>query len=298
MTHNKVYWLLLALSFTNAPIKGQDDLMAELSKTLPKELESVYGTFKGTRIVNLHTVETLGRRTLEFRIAHRFGDFSGGINNFGGLDGPATIQFHFDYGVTDKLMFGIGRSSYNKMYDAFAKYNWVRQTTDNSIPITLTFLGSINVISDIDPHKVTTGIDRYQSFNNRAAYLAEILIARKFNSKLSLQITPLFIHYNLALNFGDQKDIFAFGISGRYKITKRMALTSEYIYRSNKYSPNFDLFHNALSLGLDMETGGHVFQVFVTNSAAINEVAVIPYTESSWTKGQMRLGFNISRVFG
>lgn len=280
------------------PLKGQDDLMDELSKTLPKEPEYVYGTFKGTRLVNLHTAETLGSRTLEFRIAHRFGDFSGGVNNFAGLDGPATIQFHFDYGITDHLMMGIGRSSYNKMYDAFAKYNWVRQTTDSSIPITLTFLGSINIISDIDPNKATTGIDRYQSFNNRAAYLAEILIARKFNSKLSLQITPLFVHYSLPANPGDQNDILALGLSGRYKITRRMALTSEYIYRSNKYSPNFDLYHNALSLGLDLETGGHVFQVFVTNSAAINEVVVIPYTESSWTKGQVHLGFNISRVFG
>jgi hypothetical protein len=297
MTHSKICCIFFALSFINVPLKGQDDLMAELSKTLPKEPEYVYGTFKGTRLVNLHTVETLGARTLEFRIAHRFGDFSGGINNFGGLDGPATIQFHFDYGVNDHLTLGIGRSSYNKMYDASAKYNWVRQTTDNSIPMTLTFMGSINVISDIDPNMAITGIDRYQSFNNRAAYLAQVIIARKFNSKLSLQVTPLYIHYNMAVTSGDQNDMFAVGLSGRYKITKRMALTGEYIYRLNKYS-NFDLYHNALSLGLDLETGGHVFQVFITNSAAINEVVVVPYTESSWTKGQVRLGFNISRVFG
>ena len=171
MTYNRIYWILFSLSFINGPLKGQDDLMAELSKTLPKEPEYVYGAFKGTRLVNLHTVETLGSKTLEFRIAHRFGDFSGGVNNFGGLDGPATIQFHFDYGVTDKLTFGIGRSSYNKMFDAFAKYNWVRQTTDNSIPLTLTFLSSINIISDTDPNQAATGIDRYQIFNNRAPTL-------------------------------------------------------------------------------------------------------------------------------
>lgn len=298
MAQNKIYWTFFALSFINTPLRGQDDLMAELNKTLQKEPENVSSTFKGTRIVNLHTVETLGRGTLEFRIAHRFGDFSGGINNFGGFDGPATIQFHFDYGVTDRLAVGIGRASYNKMYDAFVKYNWVRQTTDNVIPVTLTFVGSFNVISNTDPNMAATGIDRYQRFCNRAAYSAQVLIARKISSKLSLQITPLFIHYNLAANLGDQNDFAAIGISGRFKITNRMALTSEYIYRFNKYSPTFNLYHNSLSLGLDLETGGHVFQAFVTNSEVINEVAVIPYTKSSWTEGQMRLGFNISRVFG
>src|SRR6267154_5743117 len=196
MTHNKVYWLLLALSFTNVPIKGQDDLMAELSKTLPKELESVYGTFKGTRLVNLHTVETLGKRTLEFRIAHRFGDFSSGATNFWGLDGPATIQFHFDYGVTDRLTLGIGRASYNKVYDAFAKYNLVHQTSDNSQLATITLLGSVNMASYVDPSASVTGVDRYQEFGNRLAYVAQVMIARKFNSKLSIQLSPIFIHYN------------------------------------------------------------------------------------------------------
>ena len=277
---------------------AQDDLMAELNKELPKERDFVHSTFKGTRLVNLHTVETLGKRTLEFRIAHRFGDFSSGATNFWGLDGPATIQFHFDYGVTDRLTIGIGRASYNKVYDAFAKYNLVRQTSDNSQPVTVTLLGSANMASYVDPSASITGVDRYKEFGNRIAYVAQAMIARKFNSKLSLQLSPIFIHYNLASNLGDKNDIIAAGLSGRHKITSHAAVTAEYIYRVNKYSTNFNSYNDALSIGFDLETGGHVFQAFVTNAVAINEATVIPYSETKWSKGQIRLGFNISRVFG
>jgi hypothetical protein len=277
---------------------NSQDLMDELSKSIPKERDFIHATFKGTRLVNLHTVETLGKGTLEFRIAHRFGDFSSGATNFWGLDGPATIQFHFDYGISDRLTLGVGRTSYNKIYDAFAKYNVALQTSDNSIPVTVTFLGSVNMASSDDPSKAVTGVDRYTDFGNRVAYVAQAMVARKFNSKLSLQLSPLFIHYNLANNLGDQNDIFALGFSGRHKITSHAALTAEYIYRINKYSTNFNSYNDALSIGFDLETGGHVFQAFVTNAQAINETTVIPYSESKWSKGQIRLGFNISRVFG
>ena len=299
MRSQGIHYVFFAFIFMNVSFaQGQEDLMAELNKSLPKEQGFRSSTFKGTKLVNLHTVETLGIGTLEFRIAHRFGDFSSGANNLWGLDGPATIQFHLDYAVTDRLMVGVGRASYNKMFDAFAKYKWLRQTTDNRMPVTLTLLGSMNVTSNIDPNKALNGADRYQYFSSRVAYLAQAMIARKFNSNFSLQVSPLYIHYNMLSALTDQNDIFAVGVSSRYKITGSLALTGEYIYRVNKYSRDFNLYHNALSLGFDLETGGHVFQVFVTNSIGINEVSVVPYTESSWSKSQFRLGFNISRVFG
>ncbi len=298
MTRNKIYGVFFILFMNVSFVNAQEDLMAELNKMIPKDHGVTYASFKGTRLVNLHTVEIQGRGTLEFRIAHRFGDFSSGANNFWGLDGPATIQFHLDYAISDRLMVGIGRASYNKMFDVFAKYKWLRQTTDNSMPVTLTFLGSMNVTSNIDPNKALNGADRYEYLSNRVAYLAQIMIARKFNSRLSIQLSPLYIHYNMVENLTDQNDIFALGLSSRFKITSSLALSGEYVYRINKYSRDFDLYHNALSLGFDIETGGHVFQVFLTNSIGINELSVVPYTESSWSKGQVRLGFNISRVFG
>lgn len=290
---------LFVFGFLNLSVaNAQDDLMNELNESMPKERDFVYATFKGTRLINLHTVETLGKGTLEFRIAHRFGDFSSGANNFWGLDGPATIQFHFDYGVSDRLTLGIGRAAFNKVYDAFAKYNIARQTRDSSMPVTVTLLGSVNVVSDVDRNRATTGVDQYRDFGNRIVYMAQAFIARKINAKLSFQLSPTFLHYNLAYNFGDQNDIFALGLSGRYKISSHAALTGEYIHRINNYTINSGFYSDALSLGFDLETGGHVFQVFLTNSSSINETAVIPYTESKWSKGQIRLGFNISRVFG
>lgn len=270
------------------------DLMDELSKSMPKEKEYVTSTFKGTRLVNLNTVETTGKKTLEFRIAHRFGDFSSGAKGLWGLDGPATIQFHFDYGISDRLTIGLGRASYSGMYDGLIKYNIIRQQKDRGFPLSVTFLGSANVISGTYP--TITNENLYRDFSNRMIYTVQGLLARKFSSKLSIQVTPIFIHYNLALHFGDKNDILAVGMSGRYKITNRAAVTAEYIYRINQYSANN--YQDALSIGFDLETGGHVFQVFMTNALAINEVFVIPYTSSSWSKGQVRLGFNISRPFG
>lgn len=291
-------WLLgVSFLLIGSRVRAQDDLMAELNRSLAKDHAPVVATFKGTRLINLHTAETQGKGTLEFRIAHRFGDFSTGSNNLWGLDGPATIQFHLDYSPTDKLTVGVGRASYNKMFDAFVKYKILHQTTDNAIPLTVAVLGSVNVTSNIDPNKTLNGVDRYEFFSNRVAYFGQIMLARKFNSRLSFQLSPLYVHYNMVDLLTDQNDIFALGISGRYKLTGSLALTAEYIYRLNKYSRNFDQYYNGFGIGLDIETGGHVFQLFLTNAIAINEVSVIPYTQSSWSNGQFRLGFNISRVF-
>src|SRR5690349_20830671 len=189
---HQVYKASLAFTFfIFSAASAQEDLIAELSENMLNEREYVSATFKGPRLVNLHTVETIGEKTLEFRIAHRFGDISSGVENLWGLDGGATIQFHFDYGVTDRLTIGIGRASHYKMYDALLKYNLLKQTTDNHIPVSITALGSMNVFSGTDPNLEATGIDHYQIFSNRVAYLTQISIARKFNSKLSVQISPI-----------------------------------------------------------------------------------------------------------
>ncbi len=250
-------------------------------------------TFKGTRLVNFHTVETLGKGTLEVRIAHRFGAFSTGAVNLWGLYGPATIQLRTDYAITDRLMVGVGASSDHKMVDAFTKYRILRQTTDGSMPISVTGLASVNV--DTEPNSLL-GYDRYQYGNSRLVYMASAMIARKFNSKFSLQISPVFIHYNLVDNLNDANDMLSAVGSARYKFSKRTAITVEYAQRITPYTANMSQYHNVLSIGFDIETGGHVFQVFVTNGFAINEVRSIPYTTSSFSNGMM-LGFNLSRVF-
>jgi hypothetical protein len=294
----KHIYLLLLVSIIPLQLWAQDDLLSSLETEQPKTRQLVYASFKGTRLINLHTVETLGKGSLDFRISHRFSDFSSGMGNLWGLDGAATIRLGFDYSVTDRFTCGIGRSSYGKMVDGFLKYKLLRQTADNSIPISVSGLLTLNIASGEDPNKVVLGADRYEKFSSRIAYLYQLLIARKFNERLTLQLSPSFIHYNMVIQLHDKNDILALGLSGRYKITRSIALTGEYIFRINQYTSDQSVaYHNSASIGLDLETGGHVFQLFVTNSFAINEVQLIPYTTSQWDKGQIRLGFNVSRVF-
>jgi len=268
------------------------DLLAELDK-LPQPKDYTIATFKATRLVNFHTIETLSKGSLEVRISHRFGAISGGSTTFWGLDGPASIQLRIDYAITDRLMVGLGRASDHKMVDSFVKYRILRQTTDGSMPVSITGLASVNV--DTEPNSLL-GVDYYQYFNSRLAYMGTAMIARKFNPKFSLQISPVFIHYNIVQNLTDKNDMFSLVGSTRYKLTKRTALTVEYIARITPYTVDMSQYHDVLSIGFDIETGGHVFQIFVTNGYAINEVRTIPYTTASFSNGMM-LGFNLSRVF-
>jgi len=284
--------ILFALLLCTSSVFGQD-LLAEVERKSPAAADYTIATFKGTRLVNFHTVETLSRGSLEVRIAHRFGAFSTGPTYFWGLDGPATIQLRIDYAVTDRLMVGIGRASDHKMADVFVKYRWLRQTTDDLMPVSVTGLASINV--DSEPNSLL-GLDYYKYFSNRLVYMGSAMIARKFSSKFSLQVSPVYIHYNIVQNLTDKNDMVSVVGSARYKFTKRTAFTAEYAQRITPYSANMSQYYNVLSLGFDIETGGHVFQVFVTNGYSINEVRTIPYTTSGFSKGMM-LGFNLSRVF-
>ena len=269
------------------------DLINEIDKLSPPPSDYAIATFKGTRMVNFHTIETLSKGTLEVRIAHRFGSFSTGSTNFYGLDGPATIQLRLDYAITNRLMVGVGRASDHKMEDAFVKYRLLRQTTNGSVPISLTAMASINL--DTEPNSLL-GVDYYKYFSSRLAYMGTVMIARKFNSRFSLQLSPVYIHYNMVQNLTDKNDMLSLVGSTRYKLTKRMAFMMEYMHRVTLYSANMTQYHPVLSIGLDIETGGHVFQVFVTNGYAINEVRTIPYTTAGFSNGMM-LGFNLSRVF-
>jgi hypothetical protein len=292
----KFFFLAAYLIMTGISAFAQDALMNELNGLEVKTKEHTTATFKGTRLINLQTIETLKKGALDFRISHRFGDIGSGAQNLWGLDGPATLRLGLDYSLTDRLVVGVGRTSYQKYFDGFLKYKVIQQASHGPA-FSLVAIASGNIITDTDPNKAVTGVDRYQYFSSRVAYMTQVLIARKFNQKLSLQLAPTWIHYNMVTRANDKNDVVALGISGRYKITRSLALTGEYISRISKYAPDQNSFHNVLSVGLDIETGGHVFQLFFTNASAINEVQFIPYTSSSWSNQAFRFGFNISRVF-
>jgi hypothetical protein len=286
----KKLFLLLSLLCIIGTLAGQDMLAVLDTEPTPKAY--VTATFKGTRLINFHTIETLGKGTLEVRISHRFGAFSSGSNNFWGLDGPASIQLRIDYAPSNRFLVGIGRSSDQKVVDGFLKYKLLRQTTDGSMPISLTALGTVNMT--LMPNSLTQ--DRYQLMSSRFFYLASVMVARQFNSKLSLQLSPMYTHFNLVDKLTDKNDLFSLAGAFRYKLTKRLALTLEYMKRVTPYTADMTQYHDVLGVGLDIETGGHVFQVFVTNGYSINEARTIAYTSTSVQKGMM-LGFNISRVF-
>ena len=273
----------------------------DLDSLLDKEVkpQTIYAaaTFKATRIVNGHSVEQMKKKQLDFRISHRFGDINSGSYNLYGLDN-GLIHFSLEYGLTDWLEVGIGRSTYQKTFDGFAKVSILRQTSGaKNMPIHLTYLFSTEYIS------LNTDTLMKNAYS-RMSYIHQILIARKFNESLSLQLTPTVIHRNLVPTELDKNDLFAIGLGGRYKLSKRIALNVEYyyVYRPNEKAisqsiPTPVKYYNPLSIGIDIETGGHVFQIMLTNSQAMREGGFIGKTTETWSNMGIHLGFNISRVF-
>lgn len=270
---------------------SSDDLMALLDQEpVSKTKDITIATFKTTRIANAHSIEKLGKGVLDFRVNHRFGSMSEGLKEFFGLDN-ATTRIGFDYGITNWLMVGFGRSSFMKEYDGFLKLRLLRQRNNGGTPISISYLGAISIHS----MDVTVPVGKEYYFSNRLAYINQVLIARKFNSWLSLQVMPTHIHYNLVDYRSEKNDLFAIGLGGRLKLSKRLALTGEYYFVPDAYKRVAS--QNSLTIGLDIETGGHIFQLMLSNATGVSERAVIGQTTNQWEKGHIHFGFNISRVF-
>ncbi len=273
---------------------AQDDLLAQLPSENETKTFSIAG-FKSTRVINFHSYEVLGKRSLDFRISHRFGDLSSGIDGFYGIDGPASIRLGLEYSHDGRLMVGFGRTSYEKMLDGFIKYRLVRQTENGSMPFNITLMSSMFVKTGKDPEESITDINKYKYFSNRISYCHQLIIGRKFSPKFSAQIAPSLVHFNMAERFTDNNDSYFLTGALRYKFTKRIALTAEYGARMRTYTQQ--KVYNSLGVGIDIETGGHVFQMFVTNSFGIVESQFLPFNNTSWSDNGIRIGFNVSRVF-
>ncbi len=284
--------LLTALAFSALPILAQDDLM-DLLNSEEQAVDYTYATFKTSRIINSHSVEQPASGVLMFLIQHRFGRLNTGFYELFGLD-QATIRLGLEYGVTDRLSIGVGRSSYQKTYDGFVKYKLLRQSTGaRKMPVTLSYYGSMTLNSlkweDLGVE------DRDNNFSSRLAYTHKLLLARKFSSSISLQLMPTYTHKNLVPTADDANDIFSMGVGGRVKITNRMSVNAEYYY-----TPESQIsyeFTQPFSLGLDLETGGHVFQLHFSNAQAFFDSGYLTETSGKWGDGDVYFGFNISRVF-
>ena len=287
-----ISFLIISSAFT---LSAQDidpmSLLQGLAEA-PKD-EPVIATFKATRLINQQTIEEGGTRSLDFRIHHHFGPFNSGAYDFWGIDGGASIRLGLEYSYNGRLQFGLGRTSYEKQIDGFLKYRLLRQSKSGSMPISVTlFSGAYrNGIKGLQ----IGGIDKFKYASDRLSFVQQIIIARKIDDKLSIQITPTMVHYNLVDNLADNNDAYFLGIAGRYKISNRTAITYEYGAKLLNYSES--KYYDSMGIGLDIETGGHVFQMFLTNSFGMTENQTFARTNSSWADRGFRLGFNVSRMF-
>jgi len=291
MKKRKVAILLFCLIHLVSFAQDKPDDMLNLLDEKPQKLFTT-ATFKTTRNTNFHTIEVLGKRTLDFRISHRFGDINTGTYNAWGIDGGANIRLGLEYSHDGRLMFGIGRTSNKKIVDDFLKYKLLRQTTDNRMPVTLTlFSGMFYTFEKVQINE----INKYQYPVDRMSFCNQIMVARKFNSRFSLQLSAAMVHMNIVENITDKNDCFIIGGVTRFKFKSRQAINLEYGYRINKYSNT--KYYDSFGIGYDLETGGHVFQINLTNSFGLTEDQYFMHTNSSWKNWGIRLGFNISRVF-
>lgn len=264
----------------------EDDLFSEIDTDSTQT--EVTSAFKSLKIVNLESTKLASKGDFYFIVAHRFGSIKNGIDTFFGLD-DANTQIKFLYGVNEWLTVHVSRSGFQKSYEGAVKYRLMPQQ-DNGFPVTIVGFNSIVVNTELDKVLLPK-----LKFNNRLNYTTQLLISRKFSEKLSLELAPTYFHENYVVNDNQDNSQFAIGAGGRYKISKRVALTMDYAAHLNRVSNA--LARNPLSLGVDIETGGHVFQLHFTNAQAMNETGYLGNAFGDWSDGNIYFGFNLVRVF-
>ena len=277
MTRSIILFISISVS-----LHSQEDLLGLIDdnpKTIP-----VMATFKATRIVNAQSIEMPKPRILEFVILHRFGSMANGAYDLFGMD-EAVIRFDLEYGFSDRLSIGIGRSSLNKTYDIFSKLKIVDQRTGHrSFPISLVLFTKMEIET----------IMKDMDMKDRYTYDAQLLLAKKLNRSLSLQLMPTFIHRNLVETHNDHHDLISLGIGGRIKMTRRTSINYDTFFPIGKRG---ETYKQGWGIGYDIETGGHVFQLMVTNARGSFESEYIENASGAFEDLNLYLGFNISRAF-
>lgn len=292
--HRAIFAILLVCAhFISFQASAQNvdlfKLQDEQDKKEKKETTDITTSiFKTTRLINGQSIENTGAGILDLKISHRFGMVNTGAYNFYGLD-QATMRIGLDYGISNRLEVGIGRSTYNKEFDGFFKFRILRQSTGRAaMPISIS-VASTAVLRSIKDAPTAYPIN----YSDHFSYVNQVIIARKFGDYFSLQFVPTMVHYNIVPTKDVPNDLYSLGTGFRLRLSKRVNLTGEYYYQKNHLAG----YYNAASVGFDIETGGHVFQLHFTNSTGINESSFITQTNGQWEKGGVHFGFNISRVF-
>jgi hypothetical protein len=281
---------LSILTLFGQKANAQSSLLDELGKDEATTEYAKY-SFKTNRVINLHSLENTAAGVMDFKMSHRFNPVNNGLYDLFGLDG-AQQRFGFDFGLTDNLTVGVNRNSYRKAYDGFVKYRILRQSTGKvNMPITLAVMTS----AAIETQRFDNP-NRENYFSSRLFYTTQVIIGRKFSEAFTLELVPTLVHRNLVSVAAEKNDVYALAAGGRLRLSKRVALTGEYMY----VFPNqlLSTYKNMLALGVDIETGGHVFQLHFTNSPSMSEYSFTTQNETDFFgTGGIRFGFNVSRVF-
>ncbi|MEL1254993.1 DUF5777 family beta-barrel protein [Flavobacterium sp. DGU38] len=276
--------------FLSANVFAQDDLLNQLDSVSSNEKQIEIAAFKGLQIANMQSTKLPAKGEWYMLVSHRFGDLSEGFNNFFGLDNALT-KFGGIYGVTNWLSFGATRHTYNKIYEITAKYKMANQEV-NGFPVTIVGYNTMDINSALEK-EVYPNI----KFSDRLAFTTQLLVSRKVNEKFSVELGLINVYKNLYDDALEQQNVFSAAGGLRYKIAKRMSVNLEYAARVITEEKTVDQYHNPLTVGLDIETGGHVFQLVFSNSQPMNDVAVFSTASGDWAKGKIYFGFNMYRSF-
>lgn len=260
--------------------------MGQMKRERVKANIPVKAIFKAPNILLTNSVKNPYNNTLYMSIYHTFGPINSGVKEFFGLDVSANIRLGLDYGVNDRFSVGIGRTSYNKSIDGRVKYTLLYQRQNNNVPIHLSMAGDISI--NTRPH----AYQEPYTFSDKLGYMFMIMTARKFSDNLSLQISPVYAHFNKVFE-GEKNDTYGLIMAGRFKLTDHMAFAMEYIPQINKAKGNYNMF----TVGVNIETGSHVFQLFISNTEYYNPQDILRYTRGNFWVGDIHFGFNVSRVF-
>jgi len=305
--------VLSAFAFASLTTFAQKDMLSLLDEVEKKTHDKTTATFKDGKIINVQTTETVKKGTMSFNITHRFGNIgvasNGGVHTLYGLDNVTDVRIGFDFGITNDLTLGIGRSKQGELIDGLVKYRILSQTTDNHVPISLAFYGNIGYNPQL-ASQFFSGMAEDPSFRQndeyRISYLGQLIIARKFGWRFSMELLPTYMHRNFVVatinpsnGSAETNDLLSLGAGVRFKLTQRVAIIADYYYSASNYRMNNTSkgYYPPLGIGVEIDTGGHIFHLTFTNCSGIVENNYLPNTTDNWLKGGFKFGFNISRVF-
>ncbi len=281
---NKISCFLLLLPLF---VWSQNDLLDEID-TVDVSGSYEIAAFKGLKLINLETTKMVPQKRLFFVVSHRFGSVKTGIEDFFGLD-QAVTRLNFIYGISDGINIGISRSSFQKTYETSLKLRLARQSS-SGFPVTLVWFNSVQLNGSFDKQELP-GLQ----FEHRLGYASQLLVSRKVSRDVSLELAPTYFHDNLVSLEEQDNSQFALGLGSRFKFSKRCAINLDYGLHLNRAANS--PFKNPLSVGLDIETGGHVFQLHFTNAQPMNINNFLGEAAGDWGDGNVYFGFNILRVF-